>query len=120
MEICIVDDDRVYQLLMKKLIRRIDPDISVRAFFDGKEALQYYKTNRCNCQILLLDINMPEMDGWEFLENITKKEFKEPSIYLATSSIAYSDRERAKKYDKIKGYLTKPITKEKIIEITQC
>ena len=119
MEICIVDDDRVYQLLMKRLINRIDGNIAIRTFYNGEDAFNYYKNNHCKCQIMLLDINMPKMDGWEFLENINKEDFKDSCIYFATSSIDYSDQERAKQFDKVKGYLTKPITKEKILEITK-
>ena len=76
MEICIVDDDRVYQLLMKRLINRIDGNIAIRTFYNGEDAFNYYKNNHCKCQIMLLDINMPKMDGWEFLENINKEDFK--------------------------------------------
>ena len=74
MEICIVDDDRVYQLLMKRLINRIDGNIAIRTFYNGEDAFNYYKNNHCKCQIMLLDINMPKMDGWEFLENINKED----------------------------------------------
>ncbi|HIO25889.1 MAG TPA: response regulator [Flavobacteriaceae bacterium] len=119
MEICIIDDDRVYQLLMKRLIHRVDESIVIKTFYNGEDAFNYYKNHPCKCQIMLLDINMPKMDGWEFLENIHIEDFKDSCIYLATSSTDYSDQEKAKKFDKVKGYLTKPITKEKIKEITE-
>ncbi len=119
MEICIIDDDRVYQLLMEKMIHKIDSTISIKAFYNGDEAFQYYKRTRCECHLLLLDINMPHMDGWEFLNHLAEEEIEISQIYLATSSIAYSDIEKAKEFKNVKGYLTKPITKEKIIEITK-
>jgi len=119
MEICIVDDDRIYQLLMKKMIKSLDATISVKTFYDGEEAYNFYKSKPVCCEILLLDINMPKMDGWEFLEKLNDEDFKNSKIYLATSSIASSDREKAKNYKKIKEYLIKPITKKKISEITQ-
>lgn len=119
MEICIVDDDKVYQLLMKKIIKKIDSSISIKAFYNGEDAYEYYKKTRCDCHVLLLDINMPQMDGWEFLKRLNDEQIEISQIYLATSSIAYSDIEKAKEYKSVKGYLTKPITKDKIIEITQ-
>ena len=119
MEICIIDDDKICQLLMKRLIHRVDKSISIKTFLDGEEAFSHYKNSSCKCQIMLLDINMPKMDGWEFLEKINLENFKDCNIYLATSSIDYSDQEKAKKFDKVKGYLRKPITKETLKEIIE-
>jgi response regulator RpfG family c-di-GMP phosphodiesterase len=118
MEICIVDDDRIYQLLMQRLIKNIDPTISIRTFYNGEDAYNFFKSNTNCCRVVLLDINMPVMNGWEFLEKLNEEDFKNSNIYLATSSIANSDRQKSKNYHKIKEYLIKPITKKKILEIT--
>ena len=69
--------------------------------------------------MLCTRIRYTEIDMKNQIENISKEDFKDSCIYLATSSIDYSDQERAKQFDKVKGYLTKPITKEKILEITK-
>ncbi|MBW2960398.1 response regulator [Mesonia aestuariivivens] len=119
MEICIVDDDKVYQLLTKKLIQRIDENISIKTFFNGEDAYKYFSENQSRSNVLLLDINMPKMNGWEFLEHLEQDGIENANIYLATSSIAYSDLEKAKQYNSLKGYLIKPITKEKLLKITQ-
>lgn len=117
MKICIIDDDKIYQLLMRKLISKIDANITVKVFCNGEDAFNFYKENTCTSEIILLDINMPKMNGWKFLDSIEEKNFKNSKIYLTTSSIAYSDKEKAKKYSIIEDYLVKPLTKEKIREL---
>lgn len=119
MKICIIDDDKIYQLVMKKLIAKVDANLTVQAFCNGEDAYNFYKENSCTAQIILLDINMPKMNGWKFLDSIEKNKFTNAKIYLTTSSIAYSDRKKAKNYPIIEDYLVKPITKEKIRQLVK-
>lgn len=117
--ILIIDDDPLFLLLIKKTIIKYELSKTIAAFTDGLEALESLKDAIKNQtqlpDILLLDINMPIMDGWEFLdlfkpllETIDKK----ISIYIATSSIAENDKLKAKSYSIVIDYLLKPIDQQ--------
>ena len=72
--------------------------------------------------ILLLDLEMPEMDGWEFLDEfckLKKKINKESTIYIASSSIAYEDKLKAQKYECVRDFLSKPINMDKLRKIAE-
>ena len=69
-------------------------------------------------QLILLDLNMPVMDGWEFLEEFTKTNPpKEITIYILTSSIDPRDLKRAKQFNRVSNYVIKPITIENLESI---
>lgn len=117
--ILIIDDDPLYLLLIKKTIIKYELSKSIAAFTDGLEALESLKDAISNQtelpDILLLDINMHIMDGWEFLDlfvPLLEKIDKKISIYIATSSIAENDKLKAKSYSVVKNYLLKPIDQE--------
>lgn len=116
--ICIIDDDRIYQSLTKKMLLKINADVEINQFRNGLEAFEFFtaeleKNNKLP-QIILLDINMPTMDGWEFLEEIEnlKINLNEIDIYVVSSSIAIQDVEKAKSNPHIISYITKPIKPE--------
>ena len=118
----VVDDDSVNNLICQKVIRHVFPKSSVLIFIDPEEALIYirstYTASAGKLSILLLDLNMPILSGWDFLEvfedfdtNI-KSLFK---IYILSSSNDQGDKDRAANNINISGYIEKPLTKE-IIE----
>ena len=114
--ILIIDDDPLFLLLVKKTIMKYELAKNISAFSNGLEAFDALKQSindpSALPDIILLDINMPIMDGWEFLEEFLpflEKTTKKISIYIATSSIAEDDKRKAKTYPTIKDYLLKPI-----------
>jgi CheY-like chemotaxis protein len=117
--ICIVDDDEVYKFFVKKILKIKKLAENVLTFPDGEEAYNYIEQNKENPEklpdIIFLDINMPIMDGFQFMEEYTKlkaKVAKKITIYMITSSIDPIDLERSKKYTEISNFITKPITAE--------
>ena len=119
--IWVIDDDRIYQIIINKMIKRSEIFSAVTSFKNGKEAidaLQDVVTNKLeNSDILpdliLLDINMPVMDGWEFMEKmgLLKSKFsKNITVYIVSSSIATEDKNKSKTYSDILGYISKPVT----------
>jgi CheY-like chemotaxis protein len=122
--ICIVDDDEIYKFFVKKILEIKELADNVLTFSDGEEAYNYIKENKGNPDLLpdiiLLDINMPVMDGFLFIEEYVKLKHeinKEITIYMVTSSIDSIDLERSKKYTDIKDFITKPISAEVLEKI---
>lgn len=118
--VCIIDDDKIYQTLLRKTFSKVNVQVEVNSFYNGVEAIESFKDCSFDYEIILLDINMPLMDGWELIEkckNLYENHKSPPKIYIATSSIYEEDREKARNYSCVKGYLTKPITISKLEEI---
>ncbi len=68
--------------------------------------------------VILLDINMPILDGWQFLDGIiTIKVIKKITIFIVTSSIDPRDKEKAKSYSNVKNFVVKPITQDKLNDL---
>lgn len=124
--ICIIDDDPIYQILVNKIIAKSNCDYSVLSFNNGMEAIESLnariQSNESLPEIILLDLQMPVMDGWDFMNKIKKdlrKETEGIAIYLVSSSISYEDKEKAKSFPEILGFFSKPITGDRILEITK-
>ncbi|MFA9189157.1 response regulator [Flavobacterium magnesitis] len=123
--IWVIDDDPIYQIIMKKIILKSGIFSSNFSFSNGKEAIDSLKKiidkNEKFPDIILLDIEMPILDGWGFMEEITvlKPQINaEIKIYICSSSIAIEDKERAKNNKGILGYMCKPVTLDDLIKIT--
>ena len=70
--------------------------------------------------VILMDINMPIMDGWQFLDEFIRiKTKKTINVYIVSSSVNPSDIERAKTYNMVSNYIVKPISREKLYSITE-
>ncbi|MGH2667385.1 response regulator [Flavobacterium sp.] len=118
--ICIIDDDPIYQLITKKIIEKNALFSDRQSFTDGFDALHFFRSEKRIPDIILLDIEMPAMDGWDFLDEFCdlKKGFDQKiAIYVISSSIAKEDIEKAKTYDCITGFISKPINLEKLKKI---
>ncbi|GAA3513250.1 response regulator [Aquimarina addita] len=119
---CIIDDDPIYVFGVKKVMNVIDFSNSVMVFRDGQEALNNLKAiitaNEKLPDIILLDINMPILDGWQFLDEFVKIPCKKKiTIYIASSSVDPQDMLRAKKYSVVKNYVVKPISIDKLRKV---
>lgn len=119
--ICIIDDDPIYQFLINKIIGNSKAGHELIFFKNGKEALDYFMLDLNNNLpgIILLDLEMPVMDGWDFLKEIDKLQTEKTAIYIVSSSISHEDKEKAKAFPKINGHFSKPINSNKIKEITK-
>lgn len=115
----IIDDDKLTVKLMSILIEKSKFCEEIQSFHNAQFAIEKLKENWNDNTILpdaiLLDLNMPVMDGWQFLEEFIHLSFKkEIFIFIMTSSIDPADIEKAKKYDVVKDYIMKPITANKL------
>lgn len=120
--IMMVDDDPYCHLICKNILRRMAGEIEFIEFTSAEDGLQYIQTAALHeadkaHTILLLDINMPIMNGWEFLEKyeMANSEIKDRfTIYLLSSSVDPQDKERAATNKHIKDFLMKPFKKEMV------
>ncbi|WP_396194982.1 response regulator [Flavobacterium sp.] len=122
MKYILIDDDPIINLVHKKIIKNADYEAEITDFSSGKKALDYFKKNtNSQGEIVLLDINMPEMNGFEFLDELIKSKninWVQLNIYILTSSLNIKDREQAAKYPMLKGYLEKPLNINNLMELT--
>lgn len=123
---CIIDDDDMYVSLLTKVIDIRNLAKSLLVFKNGKEALDYFvglykhMEERIVPQIILLDLNMPVMDGWSFLEELGKYNFpalKNSTLYIVSSSINPIDIQRSKDINLVKDFIVKPIAPNELVDI---
>jgi len=122
----LVDDDEIFVFLTKKTILKANFEGQVTVFNNGKEALDSLQeligNNEVLPEVIFLDLSMPVMDGWGFLEEFIalKHKFKEPiTIYIVSSSVSPHEIIRAKEMEDVLDFIIKPVSREKFIEIIQ-
>jgi len=122
--ILLIDDDHITQYISKRLITRLNLCDHVKTAVNGVEAIRYLNSIYLEefPALILLDINMPVMDGFEFLVNLSALypiKIKEIKIYLLTSSTSTKDLKRMEEFSCISGYINKPLTEEKLLAYIQ-
>jgi CheY-like chemotaxis protein len=121
----VIDDDPQSNLIVKLTIKKYLHPLEIRIFTDPAEGLEWIKNSNIgelteSKTILLLDINMPLMSGWEFLEKFEKFDIKVQHqfiIFMLSSSVDDRDFEMAKSYKTVRGYFVKPLNKEELLEL---
>jgi len=121
-QILCVDDDPITLMLCKKVIIKASFSNEIITSQNGEEALQYFNTLKSantgqqlkkHPQLIFLDLNMPVMGGWEFLDHFNSEafsEFKNIKIIVLSSTIDPEDLEKSKTYPMVIDFLSKPIT----------
>lgn len=115
--ICIIDDYNMNVILAKLIIRQEGSFKNVTSYTEAEEAFNYLMKNQNNEELLpdviLLDLNMPFMDGWQFLDKfdeVSNSLKKNILIFILSSSIDPHDYERSKKYASVKDFFSKPLS----------
>lgn len=121
---CLVDDDSTYTYSAKKILKDSPVFKKYIIFNDAEEALEHFKSVANDASqipdVLFLDINMPLIDGWDFLEEFTKLKpslEKNVTIYMVSTSIDPVDIERARTISDVAQYIVKPINIEQFEKI---
>jgi len=118
---CIIDDDDVYIYAIKRLmsLQKLCEDVIV--FKNGRDAVDYFIHNQQDPSLLpdiiLIDVNMPVLDGWGFIDEYMNHGFqnaKEADLYMISSSIDPRDVKKAEALPIIKKYIFKPITLDEL------
>jgi CheY-like chemotaxis protein len=125
-QLALVDDDDVFVFLTTRMLEKYKLVDLIKIFDNGYDALVFIQENLGNIEalpdIILLDLSMPIMDGWQFLDEFVKinpKIGKKITIYICSSSISPDDVVRAKTITAVSDFIIKPMTKEKLIEMVK-
>lgn len=116
--VLLLDDNRATNFIHKKFLTDYRKSLNVITFQRGDEALNYLgDPKNIFPDILFIDINMPSMDAWEFLDDykeLTRQEKNRASIYILTTSSSPSDTEKFQSYQLPRDMLYKPLDSTKI------
>jgi CheY-like chemotaxis protein len=115
--VVLIDDDKLINLTHKKILLNRYPNLEVICFSDPNLGLEYIiNESKKNSQIshnLLLDINMPSINGWSLLDKLISQNIT-PDVYMISSSIDTNDILKSKSYSMVKGFITKPLSEDKL------
>ncbi len=124
-----VDDDKVTQMLNQMIFTRSSFSTKSIAFMNGKEILTFFETliNKETTQlqlpaIIFLDLNMPVMGGWEFLDSFCSDyacHFPEIKVVILSSTINPEEKQKAVSNNNVIDFLSKPLTLEMIDHLKQ-
>lgn len=118
-KILCVDDDPITLMLCRKVVAKAEFAKVTDSAQNGEDALRYFDQLIMNKstdypKLILLDLNMPVMGGWEFLDNFSKgsysKIFSDVKVIVLSSTIDPQDVEKSKSYDMVLDFMSKPIT----------
>ncbi|MDG1214015.1 MAG: response regulator [Flavobacteriaceae bacterium] len=119
---CIIDDDPIFVFGTKKVMKEVDFCDDILVYHNGEEAINGLKSMVKRGEqlpnLIFLDLNMPIMDGWDFLEDfiaIPNNNRKDVFVYIISSSIDANDFIRARNYEIVNNYILKPVTPEDLI-----
>ncbi len=123
--LCVIDDDAIYTFTIKRIIAKAEVAENTMFFHNGKVALDFFVENVSLTDslpdLILLDINMPVLDGWQFMDqfiNILPQIQKQIAIYIVSSSNDPEDINKARAIAEITDFVVKPITVQTLQDIT--
>lgn len=116
-----IDDDPITLMLCKKAMQKVDFAHEIITLQSGEEAIAFFESNINSPdnssipELIFLDLNMPLMSGWEFLDIYLKQGYNsifKTNIIVLSSTIDPKDIEKSKSYPMVVNFLSKPISKE--------
>lgn len=122
-----VDDDKITLTLIKLVVNKVAFAEEIITKMNGQEALDYYEeladdtSAEVYPELIFLDLNMPVMGGWDFLDEFAKtfyEKFNQTRVVILSSSTDPEEKARAHKYPMIVDYLSKPLTINALKNIT--
>jgi CheY-like chemotaxis protein len=117
--VLVIDDSDIDQFIAKHMLEKCAPTYSVLQAFDGQEALDALVQIGFPPKLIILDINMPRMNGLEFLVEYEKSNLEKANVVMLTSSFQDNDRDKCLAHKCVKQYLTKPANIENFERLFQ-
>ncbi len=123
---CIIDDDPIFIYGTRRIMKEVDFCDNILVFNNGQDAIDGLKELIAKGEdlpeVLFLDLNMPIMNGWEFLEDFVKipnPDGKKVIIYIISSSVDPRDLERIRNYKMVNNYILKPLSPQDLVNVLQ-
>ncbi|WP_245967133.1 response regulator [Ulvibacterium marinum] len=123
---CIIDDDPIFIYGTRRIMKEVDFCDNILVFNNGQDAIEGLKElidkGEDLPEVLFLDLNMPIMNGWEFLEDFVKipnPDGKKVIIYIISSSVDPRDLERIRNYKMVNNYILKPLSPQDLENVLQ-
>ncbi len=120
----LIDDDEMINFIHQRVVQSVYPDAVIEQVVSPTEALQLLQvkteTADYSSMVILIDINMPEMNGFELLAEINNKFpalVNHARFYVVSSSLFERDRQKALSFSFVKGYLEKPLSKDAMAQL---
>ena len=118
-KLLVIDDDDINIFIISKIVEKTGYDVEISAKHNGQLAIDYIKglllQNETLPDLVLVDINMPILNGWEFIEAFEKLDIQNSNpMYMLSSSVYENDIEKAKSYKSVKGFISKPLSIERL------
>src|SRR6187402_2637508 len=122
LNLLVIDDDDINIFIIKKIVEKTGFDIQMIARNNGQQAIDYLNENIAQQKplpkLVLIDINMPVMNGWEFIEAYEALGIEQQvDMYILSSSVYENDIEKTKSYKAVKGFISKPLSMERLTEL---
>lgn len=120
----VIDDDDINIFIISKIVEKTGYDVEICAKHNGQLAIDYIKDllseNQNLPDLVLIDINMPILNGWEFIEAFEALDLKANNdMYMLSSSVYENDIEKAKSYKSVKGFISKPLSIDRLKELLE-
>ncbi|SKB72338.1 response regulator [Daejeonella lutea] len=116
-KVFIIDDDPIHQRIAQIMIAKHELFEGYTSYTEAELALEYLESNAKNSEalpdVILLDLNMPVIDGWDFLEAFEKfrsQLSKSINVFIVTSSVDEKDKLRSQTFSFVKGFISKPLS----------
>jgi len=125
-KLVLIDDNPIDHYIMRSMLHNNEACQQATYTFDGNMILEFMEENKADKSLLpdviFLDLTMPDFSGWEFLERFEKLKGnldKPVELYVMTSSVRESDRERSSKYGCVSSFLSKPLSRQVLDHICE-
>lgn len=114
----LLDDDEIVHFFNNKLISSLVSNSKITSFTSGFEVLRHLKSNPDEIRIIIIDLDMPIMSGWDFLNALRSENYDQP-VYILSSSDASKEQGRMSSYGFVRGYFLKPLNSNDIRKILE-
>jgi CheY-like chemotaxis protein len=120
-KVVFIDDDEINNFILENKVKTEIPDAESLCFLSAQAGLDYLEAHAdAPPQVIFLDVKMPEMNGFDFLDEYHRRMYHEnlfTRIFMLSSSVDASDQERSKNYSSVEGFLSKPLKNEELQKI---